>query len=89
MYVDINYMDQCLDFSYDQKNFAKLPELISDTKKDHKLHWFLILDPGFETNNTNDHIFSDGYKNDVSSNGPKVFQWLNDTIPQVFRQIRM
>ncbi len=65
MYVDINYMDQYHDFSYDHNNFAKLPELISDTKRDHKLHWTLILDPGIEANNTNDLIFSDGYKNDV------------------------
>ncbi len=82
-------MDQYHDFSYDHNKFKELPELISDTKRDLKLHWNLILDPGIEANNTKDPIFSDGYKNDVSSNGPKVFQWLNDTIPQVFRQIRM
>ncbi|CAG2177078.1 unnamed protein product, partial [Oppiella nova] len=37
MYLDIDYMDQYHDFSYDKKKFAKLPELIDETKSKDNL----------------------------------------------------
>jgi alpha-glucosidase (family GH31 glycosyl hydrolase) len=71
MYVDIDYMDQFHDFSYDHNKFAKLPELISDTKRDYKLHWTLPLDPAIEANEKNNPAFPDGYKQDVFIKWPK------------------
>jgi alpha-glucosidase len=71
MYIDIDYMDQYHDFSYDHNKFAKLPELISDTKRDHKLHWTLIIDPAIEANDKNNPVFPDGYKQDVFIKWPK------------------
>jgi alpha-glucosidase (family GH31 glycosyl hydrolase) len=68
MYLDIDYMDQYHDFTYDHNKFAKLPELISDTKRDHKLHWALALDHSIEANNP---VFPDAYKQDVFIKWPK------------------
>ncbi|CAG2107310.1 unnamed protein product, partial [Medioppia subpectinata] len=65
MYLDIDYMDQYHDFSYDKKRFAKLPELIDETKSKNNLHWTLILDPAIEAVKQDNPAFEDGYSKDV------------------------
>ncbi|CAG2111690.1 unnamed protein product, partial [Medioppia subpectinata] len=65
MYLDIDYMDQYHDFSYDKKRFAKLPELIDETKSKKNLHWTLILDPAIEAIKQDNPAFEDGYSKDV------------------------
>ena len=80
MYIDIDYMDKYHDFSYDHNKFAKLPELIRDTKDKLNFHWTLILDPGIEavTDNSNPP-FKDGYEQDVfikwDKRVPKKDRW--------------
>src|SRR5882724_6030972 len=65
MYMDIDYLDQYHDFSYSKTNFAKLPQLIADTKKQHKFHWTLILDPAIEAVTKDNPVFMDGYNKEV------------------------
>ena len=67
MYMDIDYMDQHRDFSYDKTKFGGLPQLISDTKAQNNFHWAVILDPGIEGSNstTTNPPFMDGYNKGV------------------------
>ncbi|CAG2179604.1 unnamed protein product, partial [Oppiella nova] len=71
MYLDIDYMDNYEDFTYDKKAFAGLPELFKDTKTQNQLHWVLMLDAAIEGNNTQYQTFKEGYKNDVFVKWPK------------------
>ena len=72
-------MDQYHDFSYDHVNFAKLPELIRETKAKHNLHWTLILDPAIEAVTKDNPVFKDGYDKDVyvkwNQSVPKTERW--------------
>ncbi|XP_054158490.1 sucrase-isomaltase, intestinal-like [Oppia nitens] len=65
MYMDIDYMDQYHDFSYNRQSFAGLPQLIHETKLNDNLHWTLILDPAIEAVEKDNPVFMDGYNRDV------------------------
>ncbi|XP_069485323.1 lysosomal alpha-glucosidase-like [Ambystoma mexicanum] len=43
-YGDIDYMDQQMDFTIDQVNYAGLPDYVKELKKDG-MHYIIILDP--------------------------------------------
>ena len=59
-------MNQFRDFTYDNKSFANLPQLINETKTNDDLHWAVILDPAIEAIKTQDYpVFMDGYNSDV------------------------
>ncbi|KAJ0051153.1 hypothetical protein NL108_014607, partial [Boleophthalmus pectinirostris] len=45
---DIDYMERCLDFTYDPVNFNTLPELVKDLHA-HDQRYVLILDPGISS----------------------------------------
>ena len=67
--MDIDYMDEYRDFSYNRDNFADLPALINNTKSKQNLHWTLILDPAIEAHDyesgTKYGVFKDGYEKEV------------------------
>lgn len=42
---DIDYMDRHLDWTYNTKNFAELPEIVEDLHA-HGQHYIMIVDPG-------------------------------------------
>ncbi|CAG2113294.1 unnamed protein product, partial [Medioppia subpectinata] len=65
MYLDIDYMENYEDFTYDKHAFAGLPELFKDTIAKNNLHWTLMLDAAIEANNTAYQSFNEGYKQDV------------------------
>lgn len=64
-YLDIDYMDEHRDFTYDQKNFAGLPEYIEETKEKNNMRWTLIIDPAIEADKPGYKAFDEGYKRDV------------------------
>lgn len=70
-YLDIDYMHEFQDFTYDRQNFENITDLIAKTKKEQKLKWILILDPAINANDTQYEAFSDGLKNDVFVKWPK------------------
>lgn len=45
---DIDYMEQFLDFTFDQTNFATLPDLVKDLHA-HDQRYVMILDPGISS----------------------------------------
>ena len=67
MYLDFDYMNDSRDFSLNNQRFAKLPELIKQTKRDNHFRWTFIVDPvieGFKDPAINPP-FNDGYEKDV------------------------
>jgi len=64
-------MNQFQDFTYDHKNFAKLPELMAETKRDLNLHWTLILDPAIQGDDATYDTFKTGYQQNVFVRWPK------------------
>jgi alpha-glucosidase (family GH31 glycosyl hydrolase) len=64
-------MDNFKDFTYDHKNFAKLPELMAETKRDLNLYWTVILDPAIQGNDKTYDAFTKGYQQNVFIRWPK------------------
>ncbi|KAM9792525.1 lysosomal alpha-glucosidase [Neosynchiropus ocellatus] len=66
MWNDIDYMDQFLDFTYDLKNFASLPDMVEDLHA-HNQRYVIILDPGISSVQTEGTYwpFDEGLKRDV------------------------
>jgi len=64
-------MNNFEDFTYDHKNFANMPELVANTKRDLNLRWTLILDPAIQANDTTYDTFTKGYQQDVFIKWPK------------------
>ncbi|XP_077461287.1 lysosomal alpha-glucosidase [Stigmatopora argus] len=48
---DIDYMERSLDFTYDQANFATLPDMVKDLHAHHQ-HYVMIIDVGISSDQT-------------------------------------
>lgn len=70
-YLDIDYMDERRDFTYDPVNFIGLPEYIKETKEKNNFRWTLILDPAIEGDKPGYRAFDEGYKKDVFIKWPE------------------
>ena len=62
--MDIDYMDNHKDFTYDKTNFASLPEFVNATKA-KGIKWAIILDPAIDGSVPGYKAFEEGYKRDV------------------------
>ena len=64
-YLDIDYLREQRDFTYEKAKFDGLPEYIRQTQKDKSLKWTLILDPAIEGDRKDYEAFNTGYEKDV------------------------
>lgn len=74
--MDIDYMDDFRDFTYDKKNFAGLGEYVNHTKKEYGLRWAMNNDAAIQANHKDYTPFKEGYKRNV------FVKWPNNTNPQ-------
>lgn len=65
LYLDIDYMDQRRDFTYDHHLFANLSEYVNETKAEKNVRWTFIVDPAIEGGVKGYRAFDEGYKKDV------------------------
>jgi len=64
-YGDIDHMDRHVDFTYNKKTYAGLPEFVRAVKKDG-LRYIIILDPAISANETQPYnAYDDGVIEDI------------------------
>jgi len=64
-YLDSEYKNSNMDFTLSEDNFAKLPEYINETRKQHQLHWSAIVHPAIHGDRHNYFAFDEGYRREV------------------------
>ena len=77
--MDIDYMHEYRDFTYDQVVFKGLPEYINETKSKYGFRWTFIVDPAIQADVQKSHAFNEGYKRDVFIKWPKSVPLENRT----------
>ncbi|XP_072852258.2 sucrase-isomaltase, intestinal isoform X2 [Pogona vitticeps] len=70
-YTDIDYMEDAKDFTYDEINFAGLPEFAQDLHA-HGQKYAIILDPAISTGNRRNNTPYEAY-----INGERMKVWVN------------
>lgn len=76
-YIDIDYMQEYRDFTYDHTNFAGLVEYMNETKTNNNIRWTFIIDITILGNGTGYEVWDKGYKQDVFIKWPKEIPLAN------------